>query len=363
MDAATGKRLWSFNVIPRPGEVGSNSWNDLPYPNRSGGAIWTTAYYDPGLNLVFVGTGNSYDNASLARPAKGHGVTNDGLFTDSTLAINPDTGTLVWYFQHMAGDLWDLDWAFEQQIIPLSVNGKLTQSVVTMGKPGILDAVDAATGRYLFSIDAGLQNVVERIDPKTGAKIKDKNLTPGATTKFVCPQVTGAKNWAPSSYNPDTGMLYAAMIESCMTMSPADPGDFSPFSAGVLYSIAPRPGSDGKYGRVQAFDLKQRKTTWSARQRAPLTSGMLATAGGVVFAGALDRGFAAYDDATGEVLWRTRLGNVPSAPPITFAAGGKQYIAVVTGFGTPFSTGYMSLVPEIQPPGTPSSSIYVFALP
>lgn len=363
MDAGTGKRLWAFNVIPKPGDVGSNSWNDLPYDDRSGGAVWTTSYYDPQLNLVFVGTGNSYDNASLAKPAKGHGVTNDGLFTDSTLAINPDTGKLVWYFQHMAADLWDLDWAFEQQIIPLPIDGKPTKAVVTLGKPGILDAVEAATGRYLFSLDAGLQNVVVRIDPKTGVKIKDPKLTPGGTTKFVCPQMSGAKNWAPSSYNPDTGILYAAMIESCMTLTPTDPGDLTPFSAKVIGAIAPRPGSDGKNGHLQAFDLKQRKLAWSARQRAPLTSGVLATAGGLVFVGALDRGFAAYDAATGEPLWQTHLGNVPSSAPISFSVDGKQYVAVVTGFGTAFSTAYLPLVPEIQTPATPSSSIYVFALP
>lgn len=363
LDAADGHPLWKFNVIPEQGELGSNTWNDLPFERRSGGAVWTTSYYDPDLNLVFTGTGNTYDNAALVKRISKPGITNDGLFTNTTLAINPDTGKLAWYFQHFSRELWDLDWAFEQLIASLPIAGQETKAVVTLGKPAIVDIVEAATGRYLFSLDPGLQNIVLHIDPKTGAKIADPKLTPGGTVKTVCPHVGGAKNWTPSSYNDQTGVLYAPLTESCMTMEPVEPGEISPFSSPVRYSVMPRPGSDGKYGRVQAFDLKQRKLLWAARERAPLTSGILATAGGLLFAGKLDRTFTAYDEATGEALWQTRLASTPSGAPITFSVNDKQYLAVITGFGSMLSTSFLPLVPEIPPPTTANSAIYVFALP
>jgi alcohol dehydrogenase (cytochrome c) len=148
-----------------------------------------------------------------------------------------------------------------------------------------------------------------------------------------------------------------------MVMRPIESGETSPLSSKVSYHVAPRPGSDGRIGRLQAYDLKSRKLAWSARQRAPLTTGSLATEGGLVFVGALDRGFAAHDDATGRLLWQTRLGGVPSGAPITFAVKGRQYVAVITGFGSLLSTGFLPLVPEIKVPDAASSAVYVFALP
>lgn len=363
MDAADGKKLWTFNVIPNIGDPGGNTWNDLPFAMRSGGASWTSAYYDADLGLAFVGTGNSYDPPSLTPQVKKSGVNSDALYTNSTLAIHPKTGKLAWHFAHMPGEMWDMDWSFEQQVITLPVNGKKTKAVVTIGKPGILDAVDAATGRFLFSLDPGLQNIITRIDPVTGAKAFDPAKTPGGTEKLICPQLHGAKNWPPSSYNAETGILYVPLTEACMTMTPVDAGEISPFSSGVRYSTSPTPDSDGKIGRLQAFDLKNQKVLWAARQRASLSTGVLATSGGVIFAGSLDREFAAYDDRTGDVLWKTRLGDVPNAAPISFTVNGKQYVAVVTGFGNQLSYGYLPLVPELPSPPSTGSSIYVFALP
>jgi alcohol dehydrogenase (cytochrome c) len=364
LTAADGKPLWNFNTVPQPGEAGANSWNDLPFDQRSGGSVWTTGYYDPLLDLIFIGTGNTYNTAPLAKPIGKTGVTNDALYTDTTLALRPATGKVAWYFQHQANDQWDLDWAFERMIVTLPVNGKPTKAVVTAGKMAIIDALDAANGRYFFSIDAGLQNVVTHIDPVTGRKTVDPALIPGpGKTATVCPAQNGAKNWIPGSYNTGTATLFLPLNAACMEMEPTDPGEISPLSSGVRWSVLPRPGSDGKYGRVQAFDLATRKTRWIAAQRAPMTSGVLATAGGLVFAGGLDRVFSAYDDADGKLLWSTRLGDVPTGAPISFAVNGRQYVAIVAGYGTMLSGGYLPLVPEIAVPTTPSSSIYVFELP
>lgn len=364
LSAADGKDLWNFNVVPQAGEPGSNSWNDLPFSERSGGSVWTTGYYDPALDLVFIGTGNTYNTAPLAKPIGKPGVTNDALYTDTTLALKPSTGKLAWHYQHQPNDQWDLDWAYERMILTLPVGGKPTKAVVTAGKMAIIDALNASDGKYLFSIDAGLQNVVTAIDPVTGRKTIDPTLVPGpGKTATVCPAQNGAKNWIPGSYDAASTTLFLPLNAACMEMVPVDPGERSPLSSGIRWSLLPRPDSDGRYGRVQAFDLTSRKTTWIAAQRAPMTSGVLATAGGLVFAGGLDRMFSAFDTADGKLLWQTKLGDVPTGAPISFAVNGKQYIAVVAGYGTMLSGGYLSLVPEIPVPTTPSSSIYVFELP
>ncbi|MCB2072540.1 MAG: PQQ-binding-like beta-propeller repeat protein [Novosphingobium sp.] len=362
VDPAGGKQRWNFNVVPQPGEPGTESWNDIPFDDRSGGSVWTSGYYDPALDLVFIGTGNTYNTAPLTRPVGKPGVTNDALYMDSTLALEPGTGELAWYYQHHARDLWDLDWVFERMIIDLPIDGKQTRSVVTVGKIGVLDALAAGDGKYLFSLDAGLQNVITHIDPETGRKTADDTLIPGDETVVICPPSQGAKNWIPGSYDPSSMLIYQPVTMACLQITPADPGERSPLSSGIRWSVMPRPGSDGRYGRIQIYDLKNRSTRWIAAQRAPMTSGVLATAGGLVFAGGLNRQFSAFDSANGDLLWSTRLGNVPSGAPISFAVDGKQYIAVVTGYGTMLSGSYLSLVPEIPVPAHSSSSIYVFEL-
>jgi alcohol dehydrogenase (cytochrome c) len=363
LSAADGKPLWNFNNVPQPGEPGTNSWNDMPFDQRSGASSWTTGYYDPSLDLVFIGTGNTYNTAPLAVKSDKPGVTNDALYTDSTLALRPKTGKLAWYFQHQANDLWDMDWVFERYIVNLPVDGKSTKAVVTSGKTAIVDALQASNGKYLFSIDAGLQNIVKRIDPVTGRKFTDPELVPGKTTKIVCPMSQGEKNWIPGSYDASKMTLYMPLNAACMEAEPTDPGETSPLSSGIRWSLMPRPGSDGRYGLIQAYDLKNKTSRAIVSQRAPMLTGVLATSGGVLFAGGLDRVFSAYDATDGKVLWSTRLGDVPTAAPVTFSVDGKQYVAVVAGYGTMLSGSYLPLVPEIAVPTTPSSSIYVFALP
>jgi alcohol dehydrogenase (cytochrome c) len=365
LDADTGKIAWRVNTIAQPGEPGGDSWNGMAGNQRTGASVWTTGSYDPTTGLAFFGTGNTYDTGPLWPAVNKPGVTNDALYTDSTLAIDPDTGKLVWHFQHHPNDQWDLDWAFERHVVQLPVRGQTRTLVVTSGKTGIYDAVEAATGRFVFSIDLGLQNIVTAIDPETGHKTIDTTLIPGdGTNKMVCPHGAGAKNYLPGSYNATSKVLYAPLTEACMDVFPI-PGAAGrgALSSGVNWGIRPRPESDGKYGRLQAINLETRKTVWSARDRAPQTTGVLATAGGVVFAGAFDRFIRAYDDASGKVLWETRLNDVSSSSPISFSVGGKQYIAVVTGQGGFHAASYAVLVPELASPPDRGAVLWVFALP
>ena len=364
LDANTGEESWRFYTIARPGEAGGDSWNGLSLEQRNGASVWTPGSYDPALNLAFFGPAQTYDTGPVRNLVNRPGVTNDGLYTDTTIALNPETGKMAWHFQHQPNDQWDLDWAFERQLIRLPVDGQMKTAVVTAGKQAIYDVLDASSGKYIFSMDLGLQNSVIAIDPKTGAKTIDMKTVPGdGEIKTVCPHAGGAKNWLPASINPDRKMLYVPLVESCMDMLPVKEGERASLSTGVRWTLRPRPDSDGKYGRLEAIDLATRKVAWVQRQRAPMSTGALATAGGVVFAGSIDRFMRAYDDASGKVLWEARLNDVPNAPPISFAVNGKQYVAVIAGNGGAQAATFPVLVPEIQNPPDRSATLWVFELP
>jgi alcohol dehydrogenase (cytochrome c) len=361
LDIDTGKEAWRFHTIAQQGEPG-DSWNGLPNDKRNGASVWTAGSYDPQLGLAYFGVGQTYDTGPVLRRVTG--FSNDGLYTDSTLAFDPDTGKLVWYFQHVHNDQWDLDWAFEQQLIHLPVNGADQKLVVTSGKMGIYEAMDAATGKYIFSKDLGIQNVIASIDPKTG----EKTLAPSAVMgddkpHLICPHPGGGRNWIAGSYDAASKILYVPMNESCMDLIPAGPGHRGNLTSGYNWFIRLRPDSDGKVGRLEAFNLETKKVAWIDRQRAPQMTGILATSGGILFAGALDRYLKAYDAATGRVLWQIRLNDVPVACPITYSVGGKQYVAVITGAGSPLTSTYPVLVPEIQNPPDRESTVWVFELP
>ena len=363
LDAETGDVAWRFATIAQPNAPGGNSWNGLPVEERNGGSVWIPGSYDPVNNLAFFAPGNTYDTGPLRDPVSTPGVTNDALYLDTTLALNPDTGELVWHFQHQANGQWDLDWAFERQIVDLTVGGEVKRLVVTTGKQAIFDFLDAATGAYVSSIDLGLQNLVTAIDPVTGAKTTDPTLLPGdGQTKMVCPHVSGGRGWMPTSYDARTKVVYVPMVEACMDLVPVPDGERGSLSSGVRWTVRPRPESDGNYGRLEAVNLETGESIWIARQRAPQTTGTLVTAGGLVFAGALDRRIAAYDAGTGEPLWQTRLNEVPSAAPITYGANGRQYVAVIVGSGGYQSGSYGVMVPEIKNPPDRGAALWVFEL-
>jgi alcohol dehydrogenase (cytochrome c) len=362
LDVTTGAEAWRFHTVAQPGEPGGDSWNGLPAQARAGAGIWTAGSYDPVLNLAYFGTSPAQNPGALLslvnQSGVSPGVSSDALYTDSTLAINPDTGKLIWHFQHMPNDQWGYDWAFERQLVRLPVNGATRTVVVTQGKQAVYDALEADTGKYVSSGDLGVQNVVASIDPKTGAKTLNSALIPGdGETTVVCPSTAGAKNWLPASYNPVSGILYTSLNESCMDVTASAGG------GPRRTSLRPAPGSDGKYGRLEAIDLATKKVVWTDRQRAPASSGVLATAGGIVFLGAIDRVIKAFDDTSGTVLWQTRLNDVPSSAPISYGVNGKQYVAVVTGNGGEQASTFPLLVPEIRNPPDRSSTIWVFALP
>ncbi|MGY0610795.1 outer membrane protein assembly factor BamB family protein [Luteimonas sp. A501] len=363
LDARNGHERWRFDVIQRPGEA-IDTWNGIALEQRNGGSVWMPGSFDPVRGVAYFAPANTYDTQPLLARVDRSGVTNEGLYLNSTLALDPLTGRKVWHYQHQANDQFDLDWAFERQTMTLEVAGRREEVVLTAGKAMIFDLLRASDGRYLASFDLGLQNAVEAIDPVTGAKQVDARLLPtSGQTRTVCPHVSGGRSWLPTTYAADRRTLVVPITEACMDLVPAAPGEATILSTGVRWTVRPRPGSDGLYGRLQALDPQTGDTRWRVRERAPFTAGTLATAGGLVFAGSLDRWFKAYDLGTGEKRWEARLNDVPSAPPITYAVDGVQYVAVVVGPGGYQSMSYGALVPDIRNPDDAGTMLWVFALP
>jgi alcohol dehydrogenase (cytochrome c) len=365
LDGRSGEELWRFRTIARPGAPGGDSWNGAPLENRFGAGVWTIGSYDARRNLVFFGTGNTYDTDTLLLPQEKQGASNDALFTDSTVALNPDTGELVWYYQHMARDVWDMDWAFEQSLINLPINCKPTDIVLTGGKLAIFDAMERDTGKYLFSKDLGMQTLVTAIDPLTGRKSTDHGLEPeNGKIKPMCPHTNGVRNWMTTAFDPRTHILYVPLLDACgeymwIARSPSDyaNGGFDTFNA-----LRARPNGDGMFGQIEAINMLTGKVLWKHRQRAPLESSLLATAGGLVFSGSYDRLFHAYESVSGKLLWQTVLNLSPNASPVTYSVNGRQYVAIVAGGGGPMDSGAALLAPEINsPPG--NATVWVYRLP
>jgi alcohol dehydrogenase (cytochrome c) len=351
LDAGSGKELWRFNTVARPGEPGGDSWNTLPVKKRSGGSIWTAGSYDADLNLVFFGTGNTYDTEAYRHKATPDANV-DLLYTNTTLALNPDSGKLVWYYQHMPNDLLDLDWAFEQTIMTITIAGGPRKVIMTGGKIALFDAVDAKTGQYLFSRDFGLQTVVTAVDKTTGSKTVNPDTAPiDSKPQMICPSALGTRNWESTSFDPQTRILYAPLDEICTTDV-----------RNLISAMIARPGSGGKLGRLAAMDVQTGKILWTERARPIQTSALLATAGGVVFNSNVDRWFRANDSKTGAELWKTRLQDAPNAFPITYTVKGKQYVAVAAGGSKTAMALKMGLMPEIHLPGETEPVLWVFAL-
>jgi alcohol dehydrogenase (cytochrome c) len=366
-DAKTGAEKWRFQTIAQGNDPNANTWNGLPVQSRFGASAWLSGSYDPELNMVFYGTGQPYPwiaemNGLLP---KKEGQANTALYTDSTLAIDPSNGQLKWYRQHLETDTWDLDYVYERMLIDLPIGGETRKAIVTTGKLGIIEAIDRTNGAWLWHKDTVYQNVVSAIDPKTGAKTINGAAMPhiGQTT-VNCPADPGGRGWPATAYSPKTGTLYLPLNEYCSntTPQPLNPGEAYTGGGRAVYARVPIPGSDGNIGRIQAVKLSDQSTTWTYKTRAPATSAVLPTGGGVVFAGSLDRMFRAFDDTTGSVLWQAKLNSVVNAFPVSFTVNGKQYVAVAVGGGSSEQKALATLTPEIQIPDG-GSVLWVFALP
>lgn len=366
-DPANGKELWRINTIAQPEQPGGDTWNGLPVESRFGASAWIAGSFDPEQNVVFYGVGQPYPWISEMRGTKPTrpGMKSNALFSDSTLAIDPKTGNLKWHHQYLEDDTWDLDYVYERLLIDLPANGQPRKQVVTVGKLGIIESLDRTNGQWLWAKQTIPQNVVAKIDPKTGEKTINEASYPhiGKTT-VNCPADPGGRGWPATAYSPKTQMLYLPLNEFCSntTPTPLDQGQAYTGGGRAVFARTLVPNSDGNVGRIDAVKLTDQSQAWSFRMRAPATGAVLPTGGGLVFAGAWDRSFRAFDDTTGKVLWQVKTNNAVNAFPISYSVNGKQYIAVAVGNGSSHAKSLATLTPEIQVPEG-GSTLWVFALP
>jgi alcohol dehydrogenase (cytochrome c) len=356
-DATTGKEVWRTSTIARPGEPGGNTWGDLPVNLRAGSDAWIPGSYDADANLVYWGTAQAKPWARAVR-----GTDGDALYTNSTLALDPDTGKIKWYYQHLPGETQDMDEVFERILI--DVGGR--KSLLTMGKLGILWQLDRTNGAFIHATDLEYQNIVD-VNPETGKVTYRPGMIPQVSVQLeMCPSTAGFKSWRAMAYSPQTNALYVPMSLNCerAIFGQVDKVVGRGGTGPVQRKDFKHPRSGGSLGEFQALDVRTGKTLWRHRTASPSNTAALATAGGLVFGGDWDRHMYAYDASTGAILWQTRLPTSAQGFPITYLANGKQYVAMPAGYGGGSWSTLLppELAPEIRRPNS-GNTLMVFALP
>jgi len=379
-DAKTGEELWRTSTIPRPGEPGDETWGDVPFERRWHVGTWMVPSYDPDLGLIYIGT-------SVTSPAPKYMLgSNDDqyLYHNSTLALNVDTGEIVWYYQHVV-DHWDLDHPFERMLIDTPVApdpeavawinpriepGEMRRVVTGIpGKTGIVYTLDRETGEFLWARPTVSQNVVADIDGATGAVTVNPEMifTGPGQTRLVCPSSNGGKNWPPGAYSPLTNTMYFPLQHLCMEMTTNEPGPTFDFLEeggrqrsryGFQSETQIAPGAEN-IGVIEAIAVDTGRTRWRFEQRAGVLA-LMTTGGDLLFGGDAHGRFRALDQLSGEVLWEVNLGAPVDGHPVSFAVAGKQYIAVSTGASL-VSAATNRLTPEFKP--GQGNTLFVFALP
>jgi lanthanide-dependent methanol dehydrogenase len=390
LDLDTGKELWrayhsgsdadvkigegfgAFYEKDRGKDLGLSTWPPDQW-KLGGGTAWGWISYDPALDLIYYGTGNPGVWNPDQRPG-------DNKWSCTIFARDPDDGRARWAYQISAHDAWDYDEIMENVLVDMELGGRMRKLLIHPGRVGFVFVMDRETGEVLSADTFQPVNWAHGYDLATGKPNEDptKRTREGAVTRNICPSSTGAKEVIPSAFSPRTGLLYIPAHNTCMDYE----GVEANYIAGTPYlgaAVKMYPGPGGFHGELVAWDPIQRKKVWSARdEKLPLYSGVLATAGDLVFYGHLDGWFIAADARTGAELWRFKTGSGIVGNPMTYLGpDGKQYVAIYSGVGgwmgavafpaisldDPYAAlGVVGAMGEIKKVTLPGNMLYVFGL-
>lgn len=368
-DLKTGERRWRRHTIPAPDEPGGDTWlDDHQAYKTGGGSTWITGSYDSELDLIYWGVGNpSPDWDREYRPG-------DNLYSNSAIALDPDSGEIKFHFQYTPNDPFDFDGVNELVLVDAEIKNQPRKMMLHADRNGFVYAVDRRNGKFIYGLP-----FVKRVtwtaglDPDSGRPLEYDpeaqiqhyaGLASGRDKResgLVCPGVMGGKNWMPVTYHPKRKRLYIPVIESCsnITTSPV-PDDGTPvprewFTAGGLSNPTRITGS------LTVLDVEQGKIVNKIETNYPILAGVLATAGDLVFTATPDGDVLVYDAETLDELWRFPTGSGINAAPMSYAVNGKQYVSIAVGFGGTMPKWWIDAVPGLENTN-PGAMIFTFAL-
>ena len=371
-DVLIGPNFHPFYDMDKGTDLGVSSWP--PDQWKLGGSnVWGFVSYDPESNLIFHGTGNPGVWNAEQRPG-------DNKWSCGLFARNADTGEAVWYYQFSPHDLYDHDGINENVLVDLPINGQTRKVVLRPDRNGYIYVLDRSSGQVLSATPYVHITATSGVDLKTGRLqyVEEKNPATGKVIHDVCPNASGAKDWEPSAYSPQTGLLYLPHANLCMDWE----GTEANYIAGTPYVGVDAKfyaGPGGNMGFFTAWDPVRNGPAWQILEKYPVWSGALATAGDVVFYGTMEGWFKAVDAKTGALLWQFKTGSGIIGQPVTYRGpDGKQYIAILSGIGgwpgaivagdldtrdQTAAVGWGKAMEDLPKDTTKGGTLYVFALP
>jgi PQQ-dependent dehydrogenase (methanol/ethanol family) len=371
-DCLIGPNFKPFYDHDKGADLGVSSWPPDHW-KIGGGTVWGFISYDPEQNLVFYGTANPGPWNPDQRPG-------DNKWTCGVFARDLDTGQARWFFQWNPHDLYDWDGVNENVLVDLNIGGRTRKALLHPDRNGYLYALDRTTGEMISAIQFGTVNSISGIDQKTGRPIHvdEKKPQTGKVIRNICPAASGAKDWMPSAFSPNTGLLYIPHQNVCMDNEGVEVN----YIAGTPYvgaNVKMHAGPGGHRGEFTAWDPVAGKPIWKIKETFPVWSGAAVTAGDVVFYGTMEGWFKAVNARTGEPLWQFKCGSGIIGQPVTYrGTDGKQYVAILSGVGgwagaivsgeldprdPSAALGFVGAMADLPQHTTRGGMLYVFSLP
>jgi PQQ-dependent dehydrogenase (methanol/ethanol family) len=371
-DVLIGERFKPFYSHDKGKDLGVSTWPGDAW-KIGGGGVWGWISYDPDLDLIYYGTANPGPWNPDVRPG-------DNKWTAAMFARDPDDGQAVWSYQWSPHDLFDYDGINELVLLDLPIKGQMRKVLVRPERDGYIYVLDRTTGEVLSADPYGYITTTKGVDLKTGRPIEVPEKAPqtGKVVREICPAAPGAKDWQPSSYSPRTRLLYIPHQNLCQDEEGVEANYISgtPYVAAIVKMYA---GPGGNRGVVTAWNPVERKAVWQVKEKFPVWSGTVVTAGDVMFYGTMDGWFKALNARDGSELWKFKVGSGIVGQPIVYRGpDGKEYVAVLSGVGgwagavvaggldvrdSSAALGFVNAMKDLPQATTKGGMLYVFSLP